>query len=408
MSAPREIAALLDTALRDGVFPSAQLLVGTPKKILIDTTVGDCTAETFFDLASLTKALCTSVRCAQLVDDGKLAYDAALVDLWPHTLSSPDAASHMNVHTSPYARATLRDLLEHTAGAPPGLVLLYEHLPKNLRHTPPAHAWMINAALHTPSIAAPGTAYHYSDVGFLILGGLLEAIDGRGLETQWREEIALPTGGDAIHFRPDPLPALSLTGRGGESSTSTKIPSTAECAPTGFCAWRGRELRGEVNDPNAAACGGVAPHAGLFGRARELHQLSREIFSAFAISTATQLASPPSLEGRGLGEGEAPWLTARALHTALAFDTPRTVAEATHRGGFSIKSSGEYSSMGTWGNAHTIGHLGFTGCSWWIDLPNATWIILLTNRIHLGGDTEKIKAFRPMLHSAIHTWLTAR
>ena len=135
---------------------------------------------------------------------------------------------------------------------------------------------------------------------------------------------------------------------------------------------------GEVHDENAWAAGGVAGHAGLFGPGREVFHLVASIYRAYSgdvigpltpAAVRTFLTVPPGAD------------------RAHGFDTPGPDPAA--------RAAGRYFS------ARSVGHLGFTGTSFWLDLESGQMVVLLTNRVHLGRDDKTgIQAFRPRFHEA--------
>jgi CubicO group peptidase (beta-lactamase class C family) len=148
-------------------------------------------------------------------------------------------------------------------------------------------------------------------------------------------------------------------------------------AATEQCPWRKDLLVGRVHDENTYVMGGVQGHAGLFGTAVDVHRLLVELLSAY--------------HGRPLAGCFEPDLVRlffqrwAGTDRTLGFDTP----------------SVENSSSGRFFSTNTVGHLGFTGTSFWMDLDQAVIVILLTNRIHPTRNNETIRQFRPKLHDAV-------
>jgi CubicO group peptidase (beta-lactamase class C family) len=148
-----------------------------------------------------------------------------------------------------------------------------------------------------------------------------------------------------------------------------------EAAPTEWCEWRGRLIRGEVHDENSAAFGGVAGNAGLFGTARGVATFGRAVLD--------------SLLGRGS------FLPKHLVEHALA-----PIEGTTIRLGWDAKSA-ENSSAGRRVSAKAFGHLGFTGTSIWCDPDRDIVIVLLTNRVHPSRANERTKGFRPGFHDGV-------
>ncbi|NVM22381.1 MAG: serine hydrolase, partial [Desulfobacterales bacterium] len=149
-------------------------------------------------------------------------------------------------------------------------------------------------------------------------------------------------------------------------------------AATEDCPWRGKILDGEVHDDNAYAMGGVAGHAGLFGTAKDVYGILKELLNVYEGKPNSGLFHLDVVETFFQHRSDAgSW--------ALGFDTPTRPDSSSGRH-FSDQS---------------IGHLGFTGTSFWMDLLRGIIVVLLTNRIHPSRQNEKIKAFRPLLHDSI-------
>ena len=179
------------------------------------------TADTWFDLASLTKVVFTTTAILHLVEEGRIGLDEPIAG------AIPDLRQY-DVAGAPERRLTYRQLLSHQTHLPAVEPLYTLGLdPQTLRAHVLQRAW-------------PAGPPVYSDINFILLGIALERLTGVALADQ-----PLP---DGFTFRPDP----ALT------------------AATESCTWRGRVMRGQVHDENAFALGGAAGHAGLFGTAAAL------------------------------------------------------------------------------------------------------------------------------------------
>jgi len=360
MNGERRILDLLRAAVSDGIFPGAVLLVSRAGHRLFFQAVGHAallpaprpmTAHTIFDLASLTKPLATALAVLILVSRGNLGLDAPLAELLaPRSIPRDKAA------------VTVRQLLSHSAGFPAWKPYYLE-----LKKLPEAdrkrrlHEFLLDEPLEY----APGERSLYSDLGFLVIQWLMEERTATDLHRFTREKLYGPLHCPTLSYRPLQQAAAQ---------------DPRDFAATEQCPWRGRVLNGEVHDENAHVGGGVAGQAGLFGTATDVGRLLDAILRSRA----------------GIGGG-LPWATERLeefLHRAypepgrtwaLGFDTPAAVG----------------SSAGCRFSAETVGHLGFTGTSFWLDLRRKLAVILLTNRVHPTRANEKIKAFRPVLHDAV-------
>jgi CubicO group peptidase (beta-lactamase class C family) len=201
----------------------------------------------------------------------------------------------------------------------------------------------------------------------MVLGQIVETISGQTLDRFCRTRIFTPLGLGALSF-------IDLTQmRAGSSALRSD-----QIAATQRCAWRRRVLCGEVGDENAYAMGGVAGHAGLFGTARDVDALAGAFES-------------------GLHE-EGGLLSAAAIREMWTRDAG--VADSTRTVGWDTPSpvgSSAGSRMSSW----TVGHLGFTGTSIWMDLERRIRIILLTNRVHPDRDNQRLKELRPVIHDLV-------
>ena len=167
-----------------------------------------------------------------------------------------------------------------------------------------------------------------------------------------------------------------------EPEARARVLGERSIAATQLCAERRRVLIGEVDDMNAMAMGGIAGHAGLFSTAEELSQIAAALCRAW----------------RGDDAGGSA-LVARDV--VRAFWSPSGVAGSTWRLGWDGPAAAD-SQAGTRFPRDGVGHLGFTGCSLWIDPARETWIVLLSNRVHPAiPKDDRFKRFRPMLHDAI-------
>jgi CubicO group peptidase (beta-lactamase class C family) len=321
------VERLLDEAT-ELVFPSAQLIVVDRGKIELARAVGDATMATRFDLASLTKPLCTTALALKRLARGQLSLD-----------------------DRPRPESTIAQLLSHSGGVPAWRALGDPAQPGSAMRTR-----VIEAARHEPLEYAPGTRSIYSDLGFILLGDAIERTAGQALDVLFAREIAQPLGA-AIGFGP-------LGDRGGDGIAPTE-----------------GELRGVVHDDNCRAMGGVAGHAGLFGDAGAVSALVGTWVEAFH---GWESHLDPAWVRRA-------WASARVPDSTwgLGWDHPSAAGS----------SAGE-----RWPRSG-VGHLGFTGCSVWIDPPKKRWVVLLTNRVHPTRTNDAIKAFRPKIHDAIHAVL---
>jgi uncharacterized protein YbbC (DUF1343 family)/CubicO group peptidase (beta-lactamase class C family) len=312
---------------------AGQRVVGPPSEAM--------TRDTVFDMASLTKPVATATSVMILVEEGHLR----LTDRISRAL--PELDNHGK------GAITLDQLLRHRAGLIPDNPLAdYQ----NGRES----AWKRIADLDLEG--RPGEQFRYSDVGFLILGRLVERTSGQRLDEFVKERVFDVLGMKDSHFRPvDPAGA-----------SSARIP-VDRVAPTEPESPGGRMLRGVVHDPRARALGGVAGHAGLFATADDLAIFAqtllkgglgpngRRVLSPLAVRAMLDAAATPPNQRRGLG-----W------DVQTSYSTPRG---------------------GLFGRA-SFGHTGFTGTSLWIDPETETFVIILTSRLHPDGRAPSPSALR--------------
>jgi CubicO group peptidase (beta-lactamase class C family) len=213
----------------------------------------------------------------------------------------------------------------------------------------------------------PGQQCLYSDLGFIVLGELVETVTGMTLDRFCLERIYRPLGLRSTGF-------VDLT----QLRTHHVEAVTELIAPTEQCPWRKKILCGEVHDDNAYAMGGVAGHAGLFSSAQDVHLL----LAALGQSVRGQNGFlPQSVVEEFLTKDE----SVEHSTFALGWDTP----------------SPDNSASGRLFSRRAVGHLGFTGTSIWWDLEKNCYIIILTNRVHPNRKNEKIRDFRPQIHDLI-------
>jgi CubicO group peptidase (beta-lactamase class C family) len=336
-------AEVLDLAVTRRVFPGAVAEVGgldgpwwrrATGTLRYETTSAPADPDTIYDLASLTKVVCTTTLAMRLADSGRLPLDArvsTLLDEW---------------HGEDRRDVTVTDLLAHASGLPAWLPL-YETCSGRL----PFQRVLCDLPLAYP----PRSTSVYSDLGFILLGFLIEDLAGGRLAAQF----------DAL----------------GASGLSFSVPAGDlwRTAPTQQDDWRGRLLRGEVDDRNAWALGGISGHAGLFGTASGV--------GAFACRLLQALEGDES--ALGVSPGMVRMFTSRAgipgSSRALGWDTMLPA-----------------SSCGARLSPRAFGHTGFTGTSLWIDPDRRLYAVLLSNRVHpAAGNPAEVLAVRQAFHDAI-------
>ncbi len=345
----RRMAAGIDS----GVFPGAVLLAARGEEILIHRAFGvtdifscaEVTADTAFDLASLTKPLATAAAVMVLAAGGALTLDAPLAGVLPEFRHTEKAG------------VSIVQLLTHTSGFP-----AWRPVYRALRRMPqhdrkPALERMLVAM---PLVDRPGRRTIYSDLGYMVLAWVVERVSGQAMDAFLDASVYGPLGVGGLFFPGPEYP-------GPDDSV----------AATEFCPWRNVLLSGRVHDDNADAAGGVAGHAGLFGTARGVHRLLSCMLAA-CHGDATPGVLPQDLVRRFF----TPW--GRSGRTP-GFDRPE----------------GPCSSAGRHFSIHSVGHLGFTGTSFWMDVDRRIIVVLLTNRVHPSRSNIGIRAFRPLIHDDV-------
>ncbi len=363
----KRLDALLAEGVADIVFPTARAMVLHQGRVVFDG--GPAPETTVFDLASLTKIVSTTALFLELSRDGLLSVDDPLRRFLPRAA----------------ADVRLSDLLFHRSGLPAFLPFFADLMKahpalRDVDCSPDlrarARAEVLGRVRNVAPEGPPRAKAVYSDLGFILLGDVLEHVSGTPLDRLFLERVARPLELDAAFRRLSagaPLPThLAPTG----------LSRPREPAPGQEGLWDvdARQARpGEVDDDNAWVMDGVAGHAGLFATAKDVARYGQAILDAARVGKGP--FSPPMPYGP---DGETPGST-----RALGFDTPS--AEGASCG----------SRFGRAGLKGAIGHLGFTGTSLWIDLDRELVVALLTNRVNLGRQNVSIRAFRPRFHDAV-------
>jgi len=326
-------ASALDAAAHDAVaagdLPGGVLLVGQGNRVVYRKAFGSralrpaaepATLDTIFDVASLTKVVATAPAVLALWEQERIDLDAPI-------------ETYLSEFRRPgFAAVTVRRVLLHSAG--------FADLPSPsaMRHGPAAAMQAIAAQ---GLQYAPGTAFQYSDTGFIVLAELVHRVSGQPLDQFTRARFWTPLGMKQTAFLPP-------------AAWRTRIAPT-EVIASGL-------LRGVVHDGNARLLGGVTGHAGLFSTADDLARFCRMIV------------------GHGVLDGR------RVLkpETVQAMVTPHAIGESTRGLGWDMSSS--YSRvLGSFFPPGSVGHTGYTGTSIWLDPPSGVYAILLTNRVHPDG-----------------------
>lgn len=350
------------------VYSAAALSCGRGGESL-STAVGDADLSTVFDLASLTKALCTSLLCMRLIDAGRLDLDETVLP-----------------------GVSVRALLAHRSGLPAWRPLFREaDAARDLSLISDAEGRKRVVAEAARAPRGPlNTRVVYSDLGFILLGDFLEQRLGERLDaTFFRLAAALGIGRE-LGFRPIDFAAQA-------------VPSS-RCAPTRRETPTREPLQGVVHDDNARAMLGVAGHAGLFGTATAVAGLAQAIIDAYhdAESEAQRALGVSAATVRQFFAPPPPLQDGSPATFALGWDHPEPLRDGAP----------STSSAGSRWSRDGVGHLGFTGCSLWLEPEARTFVVFLTNRVCVATTAEAerthaaIKTLRPALHDAVIAALT--
>lgn len=336
----------MEKAIAARAFPCASIAVTASGSLVAQKAFGRFTfetdspvvsADTIFDLASVTKVVATTAMAMILYDRGLLDLEAPVVGVLPEFASGDARRSEV----------TFGMLLAHSSGLP-----AYEKLflRASTRET------LLEEAFKVPLKHSPGTHAEYSDIGFILLGAALQRIGGETLDRFCQRELFGPLGMAHTTFNP-PV------------EWRQRIPPTADDKTS-----RRRPIQGEVQDENTSVLGGVAGHAGLFSTAKDVAMFAQcmlhggtPVLRPETVALFTRRESSPSGTSRALG-----------------WDTPSAPSQ-----------SGKYFSAGS------FGHLGYTGTSLWIDPVRQLSITLLTNRTWPDCSNLAIKQVRPQFHDAV-------
>ena len=353
----RAAYAVLEDAIAAHGFPGCAFGVLAGGSIVLSEALGRFTYEadaptvspdTVYDVASLTKVVATTAMTMLLVQRGKLDIDDPVGEWLPGFVVGRE-------HGDRAREVRLRHLLAHNSGLPGYVEFFREHS---------APRGLLRACLELPLHAEPGTRAEYSDPGFILLGKALEVCAGERLDIWTQNEVFAPLGLASTGFCPPP-------------NARDAIPPTEDDTT-----WRHRRIQGEVQDENAWVLGGAAGHAGLFSNVPDLLRFSAEILRANSSGSGTTLFNSETLTT--FAQRQPPSGSSRAL----GWDTPS-----------------ENSSSGSHFSANSIGHLGYSGCSLWIDLEAQVAVVLLTNRTWPDRSSQFIRQVRPAFHDAIRAAL---
>jgi CubicO group peptidase (beta-lactamase class C family) len=355
------ISSFLTDRIAAGDFPSAVYLVAEQGHEAFADALGNAvvepqriaaTLDTVYDLASLTKPLITSLLCARRVESGELKLSDSVSNYLPEFARADQQA------------ITVGQLVTHTSGLPAWrpLYILAGGEPERT----------IAAIANLDLEYEPGTHVIYSDLGFVLVGCLLQRLTGKTLVELAQTEIFTPLSLSRTFFNPQKAMQTEIAAsEAGNAYERETVRSTAQAA---YKNWREELIWGQVHDGNAYFLGGAAGHAGLFSTAHETLAIARQFVAA-----QTSLLKPATCElfrknlTPGLEEARSfGWQLAETKDSAAGLDLPRD----------------------------SFGHSGFTGTSCWIDPSHERVFILLTNRTHARAlPFANINSVRRQFHS---------
>ncbi|MGA8014132.1 MAG: glycoside hydrolase family 3 N-terminal domain-containing protein [Candidatus Acidiferrales bacterium] len=346
--------ALLDRAVADRAFPGGVLAVGLNSQLAVhpfgklerDGEAYDADEDSMYDVASLTKPIVTTTAVMLLAQQGRLDLNRPVENYLPGFA----AAAKSDPNPAWRARVTPRMLLLHDSGLP-------DH--RDFYKEAKGHDAILDRVLAEPLVREPGTQIVYSDLGFILLGEIIERLTGESLDVFAKREIFHTLGMDRSMF----IPPRKLR----EDIAPTEMDS----------AFRKRLVWGEVHDENAWAMGGIAGHAGLFSTAQDVAAFAQMILNGGIYGHERVLTRS----------------------TIQQFTARQTVGTSARTLGWDVPE--EPSSSGRYFSARSFGHTGFTGTSLWIDPERKLFVVLLTNRVNPTRANEKIRQVRPALHDAI-------
>jgi CubicO group peptidase (beta-lactamase class C family) len=349
-----EIDQTLERHLASGALPGAVVLVGHEDCIVfhraygkrsLEPDVEEMTIDTVFDLASLTKVVATAPAVMLLVERQQLRLE--------------DTVSK---HLPAFGRrgkekVTIQQLLVHYSGLPADL--------RFSRRRKTSAKKLLDRIYQSRLVARPGQRFIYSDLGFMVLGKVVEKVSGQSLDGFVRDNLFVPLAMTSTGFLPNSaeIPRVAPTERRKDGSV----------------------IRGQVHDPLASRLGEVAGHAGLFSTSGDLARFcwmlldrgyfdGAQILSSETVAKMTSIQSPegkPDL--RGLG-----WDFESAYSSA----------------------------KGSFFSSRSYGHTGYTGTSIWIDPATRTFLVILTNRVHPDGKGD-VKELRTELANIVGSALVS-
>ena len=345
---------ILDSVINDAIaqqqIPGAVLIVGHDGRVAYRKAYGDRALEPHRE----TMTLDTIFDCASLTK--VVATTTAIMQLWEQgkfRMNDPVAKYLPEFAQNGKEDITIRQLLVHYSGLAPDLDLTKPWEGKETAE---------RMAFEEAPEWAPGSQFVYSDINFVVVGALVERLSGQSLDQYTAQHIFAPLGMKETRYNPPP-------------SWEPRIAPTEEDE-------NHRLLRGVVHDPTARRMGGVAGHAGIFSTADDLAIFAQALLDG----------------GRGI-------LTSA---TVAKMTAPQQPVNGTVLRGFGWDIDSPWSSnRGELFPVGSYGHTGFTGTSLWIDPTTRTYIVLLTNAVHMKMGPPKERGSAASLRTKIATAVAA-
>ena len=332
--------SLIRSAVAAGAAPCAALSIGVRDQAPVQAVFGNAALypapvpadfNTRFDMASMTKVLSTTMVTLRLLELGMITLDQMIGDFFPCP--------------GDRAQVTLQQLLTHTGGFVP-----YLNLPKLV----PDPSQALETILNSPPVCSPGTQVHYSCMGFIVLGRILEAVTGQTLD-----RLA-----DQLVFKPLHMTHTGYCPEGSDFAATEK--------------WEQGWLCGTVHDENARFLGGVSGNAGVFSDLRDMTRFAAMLACGGAVA-GFQYLQPETL--------------------ALAVRCYTESMDQRRGLGFHLASPGSFHGEGA--SSRCFGHTGFTGTSLIVEPDTGLYAVLLSNRVHPTRENQAFQQVRRDFHTAV-------
>lgn len=347
-----KVEKFINESIANSSFPGAVLLVGNRDSIIYQKAFGHFTYDknsqevstsTIYDLASLTKVIATTTAIMLLVDRKMISLDDKVITYIPEFRDNGKDG------------ITIRNLLKHNSGLPAWKKFYPDK--KNKQE-------VIDDICKTKPEFMPGTKTLYSDLGFIILGIIIEKISGISLDNFCAKEIFEPLQMKRTYYKPD----------------KNLKPEIAPTEIDNY--WRKRLIQGEVHDETASIMDGVSGHAGLFSTSGDLYKLVKVLLN-------------------GGMNSDQKYISSSTLKTFLNRESKSEIRLL----GWDAKSK-TGSSAGQYFGESSFGHTGFTGTSVWGNSEQNLIVVFLTNRVYPSRENKKINKVRQELHDLIFKTIT--